>query len=439
MQLDLAWLSLGGLLIVILVSCTTSVNAGLLAIAIAWLLGVYAAPWYGVSFGVSKIIAGFPADLFLTLLGTTLLFGLAQANGTLDQLARVAVRCCRGNAAVLPIALFLLPCGLASIGAGNIAAAALLAPMAMAIARRAGMPPLLVAIVVSHGAIAGATSPFAPTGIIANTLLREKLGVIGQAAQIYLCNLLANAAVAAAAYALLGGWQLARAARRSNHAATTITDQPSPTANDAAKLGESPQFTIRHWLTITVTTTLIVGVVLGGVHIGLGAFAAAVLLIVFRLGDERQALAELPWSVLVMVCGVSVLTALLEGTGGLDRFAELIAQVSSPRSVTAVVAFVTGIVSVYSSTSGVVLPAFLPMSVRLAERLEGGDPMAIALSMIVGGHLVDSSPLSTIGALCLAATPLTSDRRVLFNRMLAWGLSMSLVGAVLCFVVFGLD
>ena len=69
------------------------------------------------------------------------------------------------------------------------------------------------------------------------------------------------------------------------------------------------------------------------------------------------------------------------------------------------VAFVTGLVSVYSSTSGVVLPAFLPTVPGLVERLGGGDPMAIASSMVVGGHLVDLSPLSTIGALCIAALP----------------------------------
>ena len=67
--------------------------------------------------------------------------------------------------------------------------------------------------------------------------------------------------------------------------------------------------------------------------------------------------------------------------------------------------------SVYSSTSGVVLPAFLPTVPGLVERLGGGDPMAIASSMIVGGHLVDLSPLSTIGALCIAALPDEADGR----------------------------
>ena len=88
------------------------------------------------------------------------------------------------------------------------------------------------------------------------------------------------------------------------------------------------------------------------------------------------------------------------------------------------VAFLTGIISVYSSTSGVVLPAFLPMVPGLAEQLGGASPLAIASSMTVGGHLVDVSPLSTIGALCIAGARV-EDSRNLFNKLLAWGLSMS--------------
>ena len=72
------------------------------------------------------------------------------------------------------------------------------------------------------------------------------------------------------------------------------------------------------------------------------------------------------------------------------------------------IALVTGAVSVYSSTSGVVLPAFLPTVPGLVERL-GADPLEIASAMNVGGHLVDLSPLSTIGALCIAALPNEAD------------------------------
>jgi di/tricarboxylate transporter len=144
----------------------------------------------------------------------------------------------------------------------------------------------------------------------------------------------------------------------------------------------------------------------------------------------------MPWSVIMMVSGVTVLISMLEKTGGLDLFTAGLARLASPGSITGVIAFVTGLISVYSSTSGVVLPAFLPTIPGLIQRLGGGDPVAIATSMNVGAHLVDLSPISTTGALCLAAVASTENIRSVYNKLLAWGLSMTVVGAVLCYLLF---
>jgi hypothetical protein len=85
-----------------------------------------------------------------------------------------------------------------------------------------------------------------------------------------------------------------------------------------------------------------------------------------------------------------------------------------------------------------VLPAFLPMVPDLAERLGGLDPLPIAWAMNVSASLVDLSSLSTVGALFIAgAGGGGADGRKLFNGLLIWGLSMSVVGAALCFVLFG--
>jgi Na+/H+ antiporter NhaC len=133
---------------------------------------------------------------------------------------------------------------------------------------------------------------------------------------------------------------------------------------------------------------------------------------------------------------VTVLIALMEDTGGLDLFTAALARLATPQTITGVIAFVTGLISVYSSTSGVVLPAFLPTIPGLIERLGGGDPLAIAASMNIGAHLVDLSPLSTTGALCIAAVASGENIRSVFNKLLIWGLSMTIVGGVLCYIFF---
>src|SRR5690606_8706743 len=50
---------------------------------------------------------------------------------------------------------------------------------------------------------------------------------------------------------------------------------------------------------------------------------------------------------------------------------------------------------------------------------------------------VDVSPLSTLGALCLAALPAGENAPALFKRLFLWGLSMTVVAAVLCQLFMG--
>lgn len=412
--MNIAYVSLAALVVAILVSCFTELNVGILALALAWVVGVYidGRP-------LNDVLAGFPVSLFVTLAGVTLLFTQAQLNLTLDRIAHRAVRICRGNAGLIPVMFFALGCALASMGPGNVSTAALLGPMAMAVAGRAGIPAFLMIIMVGNGAQAGSLSPFAPTGVIVNGLM-AKIGLPGHEWFTYWTNLAAHATVAFGGYALFGGLALFKST-----GAASIDPKP-----------EDIRFDTNNLITMVVIGALLIGVLFFGVNVGMGAFAGAVILAVVGAADHKESVKKMPWSVIIMMSGVTVLIALMEKTGGLDLFTAALARLATPDTVTGVIAFVTGLISVYSSTSGVVLPAFLPTIPGLIERLGGGDPLAIAASMNIGAHLVDLSPLSTTGALCIAAITSGESVRSVFNKLLVWGLSMTVVGAVFCYLFF---
>jgi di/tricarboxylate transporter len=412
--LPLAELSLAALIIAMVVSCTTQLNVGVLALALAWIVGVYMGGMH-----LDDVIGAFPVQLFLMLVGVTLLFTQAQLNGTLDRLAHGAVRLCRGNVGLIPVMFFLLASGISSLGPGNVSTAAMLAPVAMAVATRARVSPFLMAIMVGNGASAGSLSPFAPAGIIVNGIM-AKIGLGGHEWWNYSTNLAAHAMVAFGGYLLFGGFQLFRR-------------EYVASAADGTEVGRS---TRAHWVTLLVILGVIAAVLFLGANIGMAAFAGAVLLAVVRVADHEQAIRKVPWTPIVMVTGVTVLIGLLEKTGGLDLFTAILARFATRESVTGMIAFVTGVISVYSSTSGVVLPAFLPTIPGLVARLGGADPLALAASMNIGSHLVDMSPLSTIGAICIAAITTAEDVRPTYNKLLAWGLSMSVVGGILCYLLF---
>jgi di/tricarboxylate transporter len=320
---------------------------------------------------------------------------------------------------LLPILFFGLGWGLSTIGAGAVPASALLAPPAMAVAARAGVPPLLMAIMAGNGTLAGTLSPFAPTGIVSAGVM-ERIGLGGYEWYTFWYNALAHAIVGFGGFALLGGLKLFR--RR-----------------EGAALAAEPQVGLmesKHWLTAIGIMALIVTVVGFGMDVGMTALIIATFLILLRTVEEQKAIQKMPWGVLLMVTGVTVLISMLQETRGLELIAAGIARVSTPETIAPIVGFGTGVISVYSSTSGVVLPAFLPMVPDLAERLGGLDPLRIAFSMNVGASLVDLSSLSTTGALFLAAAAPGTNVRAMFNGLLAWGLSMSLVGALICWLLF---
>ena len=419
-----AAISLGALVVAIVVSCTIRLHVGFLAISLAWVVGVYVA---GMS--AREVMSGFPTRLFLTLAGVTLLFSQAQLNGTLDRVAYRAVKYARGNVGVMPMMFFLLAFGLASIGPGNIAATALVAPMAMAVSWQVGVPPFLMSIMVGMGANAGSLSPIAPTGVIVNGVM-DQIGLGGFALHTYLNNMMAHTIVVFVAYFAFGGLRLLK--RRHEGAVMVPTGGDDSTAGgDGAS---SMEFDRTHLTTLAMIASLIFGVIFLGVDVGLGAFAGAVLLSLLQAGDEMEAVKIMPWRVIMMVCGVTVLISVLDATGGLALFTDILARASAV-APTFIIAASTGFISLYSSTSGVVLPAFLPTVPGLVEQL-GVEPLALASAMNVGGHLVDVSPLSTLGALCMAAAHPSVDSRDLFNKLMIWGLSMTIVGGAVCYLLF---
>jgi di/tricarboxylate transporter len=412
-------ISLIALLFAILVSVVfSSLNIGALAVGLSLVVGHYVG---GVK--VDQIIKGFPTSLFILLAGTTYLFSIASTNGTLEKLTSYAVRSVRGRAGLLPIVLFFLAFGVSAIGPGQITTSALLSGPSMLIAEQVGISPLLMALVVGNGAQAGAMSPIAPPGIISANIL-AKVGLTGVSGYLWLNMLIVHFVATVIAYLMFGGLKLWRAGTPQQTAALAVAQvEPFDRKQISTLLG----------------IAALIGLVIGlKMDLGLGAFAIGSLLVLFKCADEGKAIKSMPWNTILMVTGVTVLVNLMSDVGGMDLFATLIAKMSSASTVTLVAGFWSGLVSAYASTTGVILPMFLPMAKPLLTQVGGTDLLALVSSIIVCGFIVDLSPLSTTGAVFISNAGPRADKNKLFRDMLIWGLSMSVVGAVTSWVAFTL-
>ncbi len=414
--MHLAWVSLIALFLVLAVSRYEKINVGILAMALAWVLGFY---WAKIE--IPEIVQSFPLSLFLILFGVTFFFGLIKNNGTLEKITEFTIRLARGKKMALPAIFFILPLIFALVGVGNIGAVALFAPIAMSIAARVGISVFFMAVMLVNGANAGAFSPFAPTGIVANQLIAKQGLAMGPWGQVFLPSFLAQTFIALCFYVALIRRMHKKQADFDLH---ELVDSKAP-------------FTRAQIITIAALLVFILGVMFFKADIGFLAITLSAALMLANISDGEAAMKHVPWNIIMMVCGVSTMIAILDKTGGLELFSGLIAKVSSPETVTGVIALVTGVISSYSSSSGVVMPTFIPIVPDLIEKIGGGHAAAIIASVNVGSHVVDISPLSTLGAICIANAGPHENKAKLFQKLLFYGMLMSVFGAVVCYVFFG--
>ena len=439
-----ALVSILALVILVGISCVNEdLNVGFLGIAFGIIVG-------GVFAGTpaSKVMNAFPLSLFMILVGVTFLFGMAQTNGTMEKLTAYSIRACKGNTALVPIIIYILATFITTIGPGNIAGCALMAPVSMAIASKVKIPAFLMTLLVVGACNGAAFSPFAPTGIISNGIIAKcapELGIPADylntlAWKIHFNSTIAQGFVNIGGFFVMGGLKWIREQKGAALDIDELAPKPEP-------------FNAAQKTTLLLVAILIILVVVPGLpgvkgtlpkyitnmlsNVGSISFVLSIILMLTGYGDSKAAVKVMPWSVIMMVCGVSVLIDVMDKAGGLNFLVEVMASVAGPTTICFWTAFVPAVISAYSSSSGVVMPMFLPMTPGLVE-LTGGDPIAIISAIDVGSHLVDTSPLSTLGALCIASAGEEEDKGVLFRKLLIWGLSMSIVSGIVCYVFFGL-
>jgi di/tricarboxylate transporter len=424
--MSIAVISLLGLVAVVVVSCVNQkINPGLLAVFTALAIGTTLS-----DVPIKSIIAAFPSELFLLLVSMCLVFGVANQNGTLQLLTNKLVGLINGKATLLPILFFFLSFALSAMGPGNIAAVALIAPLAMILAHQYKISSLLIAIMICTGANAGAFSPFAPTGVVSVKLMDQiGLETVKLPWMIFLATAVLQSLTAVLAYGIF-------LLRRNKRISTADVKTQSTSLKHST--GEVTKLNTKQWITCFGILALISGVILFKVPLLIMSLFILLFFTFLNVGDIDESIAAVPWSTVLMVTGMSVLIGLMEKTGGLDLATTLIAQSTAPQYIHSVLAFVTGVVSAFSSSSGVVMPAFIPLIPGLAEKMQLQDTVNLVISVAVGSHMVDVSPLSTLGALSLAAVVDQSQRQRIFKMLMFWGMSMAFVGAALAYVFLDL-
>jgi di/tricarboxylate transporter len=400
----LAYISLFALVIAIAIGFWKDINVGLIALAFSLLVGHYLG---GIP--INTIIGYWPVRLFFTTFGITLLFSIAKLNGTLEKISKTIIAQSRGKKVLIPLIFYVLALILASVGPGNISTSALLLPIGLAIAYSANISILMMSTLIITGSIAGGLSPLAPNGIVALDLARQNGLDLGLS--IYWNNILAMTSFSLLVFLVLGGLRL---------------------KGDHIEIGLNGRFDRKQVITLLTITILVIWVITTGVNVGFAAFTLSGLLLVFKAADQDKALLGVPWSTILLISGTAVLIQVINTLGGVDLLTEFLASLMNKTTAVPILSLLSGVMSIFSSAVGVVMPTLIPTTVSLSDELGGVlSPAVLTITIAVASHIVTMSPFSTMGALALASSPATIDKKKLLKGLFIMAFGSLLFIAIL--------
>lgn len=411
-------ISILALVAVFVVATTMSVNMGAVAFAAAFLVGTLAA---GMT--TKEVLAGFPGDIFVVLVGVTYLFAIARANGTVDWLITSAVRAVGGRLAVIPWIMFAVAAVLTAIGAVSPAAVAIVAPIALGCAARYGINPLLMGVLVVHGAQAGGFSPISVYGSIVNGVV-ERNNLPGNETVLFLASLGVNFAIAAVVFVVLGGVKVARVRQLALVGGTAGVDAGEP---------EQPKLNPERVLTLVGLVALTTLTLVFDLDVGLVAITIAVLLSLVSRESRRSAVTEIPWPTVLLISGVLTYVGVLQKMGTIDYVGNAVKEIGAPLVAALVLCYIGAVVSAFASSVGL-LGATIPLAVPfLAEGTV--SPVAMVAALAVAATVVDVSPFSTNGAIVLANAK-DVDRERFFRQLMTYGAIIVGVVPLLVWLLF---
>ena len=117
----------------------------------------------------------------------------------------------------IPWVMFLVAAVITGFGALGPAAVAILAPVALGFAFQYRINPVMMGLMVIHGAQAGGFSPISVYGGITNQIV-EKAGLPFAPTSLFLSSFFFNLAIAVLVFFVFGGCEGAAQARRSHRA-----------------------------------------------------------------------------------------------------------------------------------------------------------------------------------------------------------------------------
>ncbi len=419
------------LIICLVLAFIRKVNVGFMALPFAFLIG-----GLGLGIAANAIIGYFPVSLFVQILLMTAFFGYGIENGAIGWVANGVVYIFRKKPALIAWALYGLGMLICAFGAAPPAMCAVLCAIATAVSKKTGMHYYVANFAAAQGAVCGGFLPFGLFYTIIKNLLLD-IGGFDEAAAVGICNKVMICQIIFQTLALLIIYLYAKGFKITNAEAIEKPDPITPIQKKTLIL------------MVCVVLTAILVPILKTFHVGifvtlnnylnissLCAIGIAIAMIL-KLGDDMTVIKNrVPWNLLLMITGMTLLLTIFNSAGLIDGITVLFSQVRIPMMILPLlVCIIAGAISIFSDSTSVVIPLFIPIAIALSVAT-GIAPALVISCTVVGAFMSGNSPFSTGGA-CLIMYADEGERQHWFNYTFAYSMIL-LVGASIIMLLLAL-
>ncbi|BFM79512.1 SLC13 family permease [Acinetobacter baumannii] len=402
----------------------TKNNIGFFTIAFAYLIGCF-----GMGLKPSEVIELWPVKIFFIILSVTLFYNFALANGALEKLASHLLYKCRKFPQFLPLAIFFAATIIAGLGAGFYTVLAFMAPITLLLCKKTNMNMIIGGMAANYGALAGANFMTSQSGIIFRSLM-ENTGISSQTAFSYSSGVFVLTLIIP--IAVLGIYTLWN--RKSN---SIVIEDQKPEPFD--KKQKQSIFLIILMMSIVLVFPILhlvfpdvktISFLNSKIDIAFLAITFSLISLLMKLADEKKVIALVPWGTLIMICGVGMLIALGVKLGIITTLSEWLANNVPVWVIPVLLCLISAIMSVFSSTLGVVAPTLFPIVPALALT-SGLNPLVLFICIVVGAQSTAISPFSSGGSLIMASAPTDIDKTKFFNQLLFKAIPVGVIAALI--------
>ncbi|WP_026546709.1 SLC13 family permease [Paenarthrobacter nicotinovorans] len=387
-----------------------------LNIGVMGLVASFGVGYFMLGMTDKEILADFPSNIVITIIGVTYFFSMAQRNGTIDIIVQNCVRAVRGKTLLLPWVFFLLAASLTALGTFSPAAVALLAPAAIGLAYESRIHPVLMGAFIINGAHAGGFSPLSVAGVLVHDIAVKNGFPISQGALFgasFALNLILSV-LTVVLFALLGKLRDGAAGQHADLEARSTRPHG------------------QQILTLGLIAAMLVCALGFHMPIGFVALSAGLLLALVNIKEHQTFIGGVSWSTVLLVAGMITYVSLLQHVGVIDTLAEQALALGAPLLIALVLCYVIGVGSAFASSTAL-LTAFIP----LAGPLLATSPLSASgtvAALAIAATVVDVSPFSTDGAL-VVANAREDDRQRVYKQLMMYAGGVVLVAPALAWAL----